>query len=159
MWTTTISQIFFKLFVCIPCISSSCFSFSSSFSSFAEPCCALKYYPEIEICVKEQKGEQVREKQSGGEQRMMQFSTHKVVLFATATVGTMYFPGFNARKKKSIKRASPLHFFFACCMSFRCEHRGIRMDLMFSSLVLLSRSFFIRDFLTVKLTHGDGDLL
>merc|ERR1712062_496310 len=23
-----------------------------------EPCCALKYYPEIEICVKEQKGEQ-----------------------------------------------------------------------------------------------------
>jgi len=24
-----------------------------------EPCCALKYYPEIEICVKEQKGEQV----------------------------------------------------------------------------------------------------
>jgi hypothetical protein len=26
---------------------------------FSEPCCALKYYPEIEICVKEQKGEQV----------------------------------------------------------------------------------------------------
>ena len=25
---------------------------------FSEPCCALKYYPEIEICVKEQKGEQ-----------------------------------------------------------------------------------------------------
>ena len=23
-----------------------------------EPCCALKYYPEIELCVKEQKGEQ-----------------------------------------------------------------------------------------------------
>ena len=28
-------------------------------SSLTEPCCALKYYPEIEICVKEQKGEQV----------------------------------------------------------------------------------------------------
>ena len=28
-------------------------------SSLSEPCCALKYYPEIEICVKEQKGEQV----------------------------------------------------------------------------------------------------
>ena len=26
--------------------------------TFTEPCCALKYYPEIEICVKEQKGEQ-----------------------------------------------------------------------------------------------------
>ncbi len=26
--------------------------------TYAEPCCALKYYPEIEICVKEQKGEQ-----------------------------------------------------------------------------------------------------
>ena len=30
---------------------------------YAEPCCALKYYPEIEICVKEQKGEQARKKQ------------------------------------------------------------------------------------------------
>ena len=28
------------------------------FSFVTEPCCALKYYPEIEICVKEQKGEQ-----------------------------------------------------------------------------------------------------
>ena len=28
------------------------------FCFVAEPCCALKYYPEIEICVKEQKGEQ-----------------------------------------------------------------------------------------------------
>ncbi|CAB4057318.1 KCNB1 [Lepeophtheirus salmonis] len=27
-----------------------------------EPCCALKYYPEIEICVKEQKGEQQAKK-------------------------------------------------------------------------------------------------
>ena len=32
------------------------FNFASLLS---EPCCALKYYPEIEICVKEQKGEQV----------------------------------------------------------------------------------------------------
>ena len=34
---------------------------NSTSSSLSEPCCALKYYPEIEICVKEQKGEQVSE--------------------------------------------------------------------------------------------------
>ena len=33
------------------------------FHFLSEPCCALKYYPEIEICVKEQKGEQVSTKQ------------------------------------------------------------------------------------------------
>jgi len=33
-------------------------SFPKTTQSSLEPCCALKYYPEIEICVKEQKGEQ-----------------------------------------------------------------------------------------------------
>ena len=36
------------------CLLTLCFNFVCL---FAEPCCALKYYPEIEICVKEQKGE------------------------------------------------------------------------------------------------------
>lgn len=47
-------------------------------SLLPEPCCALKYYPEIEICVKEQKGEQEAKKKEAQRIEDENFGTHIV---------------------------------------------------------------------------------
>ena len=45
-------------------------------STLTEPCCALKYYPEIEICVKEQKGEQEAKRKEAQRLEDENFGTH-----------------------------------------------------------------------------------
>ena len=46
--------------------------------TFAEPCCALKYYPEIEICVKEQKGEQEAKRKEAQRLEDENFGNHLI---------------------------------------------------------------------------------
>lgn len=51
---------------------------STKLPFFIEPCCALKYYPEIEICIKEQKGEQEAKRKESQRLEDENFGNHLI---------------------------------------------------------------------------------
>ena len=57
-----------------------------------EPCCALKYYPEIEICVKEQKGEQEAKRKEAQRLEDENFGTHCLGKLRTFLWNLMEYP-------------------------------------------------------------------
>ena len=57
-----------------------------------EPCCALKYYPEIEICVKEQKGEQEAKRKEAQRLEDENFGSHIVGRVRTYLWNLMEYP-------------------------------------------------------------------
>ena len=62
------------------------------FYYIVEPCCALKYYPEIEICVKEQKGEQEAKRKEAQRLEDENFGTHIVGRVRTYLWNLMEYP-------------------------------------------------------------------
>ena len=62
------------------------------FYRIAEPCCALKYYPEIEICVKEQKGEQEAKRKEAQRLEDENFGSHIVGRVRTYLWNLMEYP-------------------------------------------------------------------
>ena len=57
-----------------------------------EPCCALKYYPEIEICVKEQKGEQEAKRKEAQRLEDENFGAHMCGRLRTFLWNLMEYP-------------------------------------------------------------------
>ena len=68
------------------------FIFNTHFIYIIEPCCALKYYPEIEICVKEQKGEQEAKRKEAQRLEDENFGTHVVGRVRTYLWNLMEYP-------------------------------------------------------------------
>lgn len=57
-----------------------------------EPCCALKFYPEIEICVKEQKGEHEAKRKEAQRLEDENFGTHRLGRLRTFLWNLMEYP-------------------------------------------------------------------
>ena len=72
--------------------SSLSFILNAHFIYIIEPCCALKYYPEIEICVKEQKGEQEAKRKEAQRLEDENFGTHVVGRVRTYLWNLMEYP-------------------------------------------------------------------
>ena len=66
--------------------------YNLNFYYIVEPCCALKYYPEIEICVKEQKGEQEAKRKEAQRLEDENFGTHIVGRVRTYLWNLMEYP-------------------------------------------------------------------
>ncbi|TRY79557.1 hypothetical protein TCAL_13754, partial [Tigriopus californicus] len=58
----------------------------------SEPCCALKFYPEIEICVKEQKGEHEAKRKEAQRLEDENFGTHRLGRLRTFLWNLMEYP-------------------------------------------------------------------
>ena len=68
-----------------------------------EPCCALKYYPEIEICVKEQKGEQEAKRKEAQRLEDENFGSHVVGRVRTYLWNLMEYPETSKQAQVSIE--------------------------------------------------------
>ena len=75
-----------------------------------EPCCALKYYPEIEICVKEQKGEQEAKRKEAQRLEDENFGTHCLGKMRTYLWNLMEYP--ETSKQAQVKAK----FIYTCCI-------------------------------------------
>ena len=72
-------------------------------SMFSEPCCALKYYPEIEICVKEQKGEQEAKRKEAQRLEDENFGNHYLGRARTFLWNLMEYPETSKYAQVSVK--------------------------------------------------------
>ena len=71
-------------------------------STLTEPCCALKYYPEIEICVKEQKGEQEAKRKEAQRLEDENFGTHIIGRIRTYLWNLFEYPETSREAQVSI---------------------------------------------------------
>ena len=71
-------------------------------SILTEPCCALKYYPEIEICVKEQKGEQEAKRKEAQRLEDENFGTHLIGRIRTYLWNLFEYPETSREAQVSI---------------------------------------------------------
>ena len=76
----------------------------------SEPCCALKYYPEIEICVKEQKGEQESKRKEAQRLEDENFGTHLLGRIRSFLWNLMEYP-----ETSKYAQVTAIHNVFVLC--------------------------------------------
>ena len=75
-----------------------------------EPCCALKYYPEIELCVKEQKGEQEAKAKESQRLADENFGNSKWGKIRTLLWNVMEYP--ETSRTAQVSHTSTIHILF-----------------------------------------------
>jgi hypothetical protein len=85
----------------------------------SEPCCALKYYPEIEICVKEQKGEQEAKRKEAQRLEDENFGQHCAGSVRTFLWNLMEYP-------ETSKYAQVSNFLLFTVKSIRAKKQFLR---------------------------------
>ncbi len=102
-----------------------------------EPCCALKYYPEIELCVKEVEGEEISRRKQKERKQMEDFGDSKVGRLRKFLWNMTEYP--ETSKAAQVSTVRRLH------MSKLVKRNTKQKYLIFSSLTCISSDFLLKN--------------